>query len=132
MKSTTLAIIVALTLAACTKKKNNEHAASHDVKLVFSASSGANISSFNVYNDDKLVSQISASGADNSSYTHTEKNGVNEHPFRVSYVVEPLFMDSTNANTGITMQIIVDDMEKAKTTSPVLYGQHAKLDYQGQ
>ena len=42
-------------------------------------------------------------------------------------------MDSANALTAVTLQFFIDNVEKAKTTRPALvYGDLAKLNYQGQ
>jgi hypothetical protein len=134
MKASNYGILTLFILVgACTQKKGKSHSKTHEVRLEFTVGSGANIQSFNVYREDRIVGQISASGEDNTTYTYSESNPVTEHPFKLSYIVEPMFMDSANAMTAVTLQIFVDDVEKAKTTRPALvYGDLAKLNYQGQ
>jgi hypothetical protein len=134
MKASNYGILIILILVgACTQKKGETHPETHEVRLDFKVGSGANIQSFNVYREDKIVSQISASGEDNTTYSYSEINPVTEHPFKLAYIVEPMFMDSANALTAVTLQIFIDNVEKAKTTRPALvYGDLAKLNYHGQ
>ena len=134
MKASYYGILTLLVLVvSCTPKKGKIHPETHEVRMDITVGAGANVQSFNVYKDDKIVSQISASGEDNATYTYSEINPVTEHPYKLAYIVEPMFKDSVNAMTAVTLQIFVDDVEKAKTTRPaVVYGGLAKLNYQGQ
>ena len=93
-------------------------------------SDGSNVSSFNVYRNDDIALQLPASSAQNMDYDFEDVEMYLEDLDSLKYTVEPLFMDSTNANVDIQMELQIDDSAVVtQNIAGITYGQVAELNY---
>jgi hypothetical protein len=120
MKKLLFTLVVLSILSSCKEKGTSTHADKHSSYISFVVSNNANIGSYNVYLNDDLVGQISSNGVDSAtkySYMHAD---ITEHPALVNYTVEPMYYDSTNANSEISLKLTVDEQIVAETSPKIV------------
>lgn len=131
MKKTLYLLSIVALVASC-KQPESKKAASNTIQpsILFNVSDGSNISSFSVYRNDDIVLQLPASSAQNMDYDFEDVEMYLEDLDSLKYTVEPLFMDSTNANVDIQMELQIDDSAVVtQNIAGITYGQVAELNY---
>ncbi len=77
--------------------------------------------------------QLNSTSVDGASKYRVQLDDISTHPYNLNYAVEPLFMDSTNADVNMHLKIEVDDeLATEKEVSNILFGETAQLAYSGQ
>lgn len=77
--------------------------------------------------------QLASTSTSTANQYEVDIDEIVEHPFTLDFSVEPLFLDSANANVSVNLEIWVDDEKVAENAqSSVTYGETAGLLYTGQ
>lgn len=130
MKKLIFLSIGLLFFASCKDENTNNHPEKHSSFISFIVSNSANIGSFNVYLNENLVGQISSGATDSPtkySYMHDD---ITQHPMTLNYSVEPMFYDSTNASSDISLFLTVEEQVVAETpTQPITYNETIRLSH---
>ncbi|MFB1004007.1 MAG: hypothetical protein QMC70_07715 [Bacteroidia bacterium] len=128
MKNTLIPFIAILLIASCKDKAKETHADQHSSHISFTVSNSAYIGSYNVYLNENLAGQISSNSRDTLSKHTFESDDITQHPATLNYTIEPLFYDSANAQTDITLFLVVDEERVAETPAQtVKYNETASL-----
>ncbi len=131
MKKSIVTLAILATLSSCTPQESDtKKPETHKASILFELNSSSNISSINIYRDDRLIGQMPATDAENSTYSFDDDKTIADQSYTLRYTVEPLFMDSTNANVNIEMELKIDDSTVvAQNIAGIKYGEVAELEY---
>ena len=77
--------------------------------------------------------QLNSTSVDGASEYTVQLDDIYTHPYNLNFAVEPLFMDSANADVSMHLKIEVDEQLAAENeVSNIRFGETAQLAYSGQ
>lgn len=130
MKKLIYLFVFVFFLASCKESNEQKHTEKHSSFVSFIVSNSANIESYNVYLNEQLVGQISSTGTDSVTRYSYMHDGITEHPDTLNYAVEPMYYDSANAKSDISLFLTVDEERVAETpTRVVRYNEIIRLSH---
>ncbi len=129
-----LALISVFWITSCKKKTDKtEEIISHDATLNFTISESKNIASYNIYNNDQLVSQLATTSSEYPGQYTVKLEDIPHDPDDLDFEIEPMFIDSTGEVTNLEMKIYINEKEvSAPTKSSLLYNETATLAYKSE
>ena len=128
MKKASLVILAFVLLFACKQKNSSSDTGTqaevaHTGSLRFVVSSSSNITHFNVYANDMLLEQINSTMMDSVGSYGLTFDEFTDLPDKLSYVIEPMYMDSTNADARMSLALTVDEQTETKEDVLLAYGE---------
>ncbi len=94
-------ILILLLIAACSKTKKEAPELSH-YKVILNVDSSSAVSSYNLYRNDKLISQNAALSSSSTRFSFIDDVENTQH---VSYQIEPIYYDSTGTVFSFTAEL---------------------------